>query len=232
MNITLSKEVLALFPEASVHCLVVENLSQLTGVEVEPWFLKTAQNIAARQLNTEFLTNEAEVKEWRDAYRKFGVKPSDYPSAIEALLRRAVKGKLIKTGIPAVDLYCYVSLIARSPMGAYDIDKLQGNLYIRTAKEGEKFHAIGEQTTWATKEGMVVYADESRVLCWAWNHRDSQHSCLDATTRRAIFFADSSVASSRESAEQAVTLLEEGLSNHCTVQRRFILDSTNPILQF
>lgn len=225
MHIRLAKDVLELFPEASIHCLVVEDLTCLDESLVQVWRDRAAQDIAARSINTEVLGEEKEVKEWREAYRTFGVKPKDYPSSIEALLKRAAKGKLIQTGIPSVDLYCYISLIARSPMGAYDLSKIKGNLAIRRSKQGEEFFAIGEKEPWYTPEGMVVYSDDTRVLCWAWNHRDSNYSCLENGTERAIFFADSSSMQSRKYAEKAITLLAEALAPICKVSQRFTLDA-------
>jgi DNA/RNA-binding domain of Phe-tRNA-synthetase-like protein len=158
------------------------------------------------------LTEREEIQEWRTAFSRFGLKPSKYRSSIEQLWRRAIQGKLIETGIPLVDLYCYTSILTGVPMGAYDLDHVRGDLCVRLAHEGEEFTGIGEQQAVAVPAGVVVYADDSDVLCFGWNHRDAARSALRLETRRAIFLADSASASSRTRAASAIALLKEALN--------------------
>jgi DNA/RNA-binding domain of Phe-tRNA-synthetase-like protein len=40
------------------------------------------------------------------------------------------------------------------------------------------------------RESVAVYACADEVLCYAFNHRDSQKTSLDATTGRAVFFSE------------------------------------------
>lgn len=231
MNVKLSHQVLEIFPEASIHGIVVDGLQSLIAAAVEPWRNRAKQEVAQRQINPEFLIKETEIQEWRNAFQKFGIKPSKQLSSIEALEKRAVKGHFVQTRIPAVNLYCDLSVIARVPMGAYDLGKVQGDIAVRLAEEGEVFLAIGEKVRWSAKAGMVVYSDETGLICWAWNHRDSLRTCLDQQTQKAIFFADSSIRASRQQAMSAIALLGEALAGYCTIQATFMIDAANPEAQ-
>jgi DNA/RNA-binding domain of Phe-tRNA-synthetase-like protein len=228
MKIHCDETIFKLFPEAGIHGVVVDGVDVLVPSVAEAWKLKALQNVQQRETRPELLVAEPEIQEWRNAYQKFGVKPSKYRSSIELLLKRALKGDLIQTRIPLVNLYCYVSIIGRVPMGAYDWTKLQDPISIRSSEAGEEFLGIGERQVWKSDPGMVVYSDQAGIICWAGNHRDSARTCLDQYTQKAIVFADSAVEESRTRAEEAIALLSEALApSRCAVHSRFVLDRDN-----
>lgn len=75
----------------------------------------------------------------------------------------------------------------------------------------------------------VVYADEERVICWLWNFRDSKHTSIRETTKRAIFFLDSAFPMSHIKMEDALMLFEEGLTkiNGTVITHNGILSKDN-----
>src|SRR5579863_3415242 len=54
---------------------------------------------------------------WREAYRRFGAKPSEHRSSIEAMVRRVVKPESIPSINPLVDIGNLVSLQYMLPVG-------------------------------------------------------------------------------------------------------------------
>ena len=54
----------------------------------------------------------------------------------------------------------------------------------------------------------VVYADDARVCCWLWNHRDSREVSVTPVTRRALFFVDQAFDPVHSSLEAALEDLE------------------------
>jgi len=64
------------------------------------------------------------LRGWREAFRQSGLRPSRYRSSVEALVRRVVRGEDVLTATPVVRLYCALSVIHVSPLGAYDLDRL------------------------------------------------------------------------------------------------------------
>jgi DNA/RNA-binding domain of Phe-tRNA-synthetase-like protein len=223
MRIKLDSDFIARFPEATIHALVYDGVDRITAAIADRWRARAQAHMRALEIQPDRIIERDEIQEWRKAYSQFGLKPSKYRSSIEQLWRRAIQGKLIETGIPTVDTYCYSSIIAGSPMGAYDLNQVHGNLCIRLAQEGEEFIGIGEQQAVSVPAGVVVYADDAGVLCYGWNHRDAASSALRSETHRAIFFADSAHASSKARAANAISLLEEALEESCA---NFIVKET------
>jgi phenylalanyl-tRNA synthetase beta chain len=78
--------------------------------------------------------------------------------------------RLRRSGIrsidPVVDVTNYVLLELGQPMHAFDRDKLQGAIQVRTAREGEKLTLLDEQEIKLTVETLVI-ADNSGPLAMA-----------------------------------------------------------------
>lgn len=99
------------------------------------------------------------VASWREAYRAFGVKVKQYPSSIENLLKRVMKGEELRHINPLVDLYNVVSLQHLIPVGGEDIDALLGGLWLRIAGENESaVYLLGDKEAKPPKPGEVIYA--------------------------------------------------------------------------
>src|ERR1700752_1123834 len=118
MIVRCDQELFELFPEASVHGIVFDGVAEFD--QAAAWKQKAIESVASSGFTPETVLESPAVKEWRNAFQRFGVKPSKFRSSIEQLYRRALKQEIIETSLPLVNLYCYVSLIEMVPMGAYD----------------------------------------------------------------------------------------------------------------
>jgi len=225
MFVRCEQEVFDLFPEASVHGIVFDGIADFDPATVAPWKQKAIESVASSGFTSETVLEAPAVKEWRNAFQRFGVKPSKYRSAIEQLYRRALKQEMIETSLPLVNLYCYVSLIEMVPMGAYDLETVEGDIVIRLSKANETFVGIGDDNPLISKPGMVVYSDDGGIICWAWNHRDAARTALSQKTNKAIFFADCASQESASRAHSAISLLADALSATGAIEvRRFMLN--------
>jgi DNA/RNA-binding domain of Phe-tRNA-synthetase-like protein len=128
------------------------------------------------------------VAVWRQAYKNFGIRKTSYRCSVERLVRKAVRdGKL--TGInPFVDAYNTVSLAHVFPLGADDLDKVRGDLAFRPSRDGDTFHALGQEPVQddPPKPGEIVYADGEKVLCRRWNWYQDARSPVTPATKRAV----------------------------------------------
>jgi lysyl-tRNA synthetase class 2 len=225
MRVRCEQELFEKFPGASIHGVVFDHLDMLKRGADRVWKGRALESVRESGISPEFLAEVPEIKAWRSAFQSFGLKPSKYRSSIEQLYRRALKGDLIETRLPLVNLYCYVSILHRAPMGAYDLEKTRGNICVRPARGGEEFMAIGEKQAAQCEAGVIVYADTEGIICWGWNHRDSARTCLGLDTHRAIFFADSSDTVTRRAAEEAINTLTAALVSYgCVKLTSFALD--------
>ena len=55
----------------------------------------------------------------------------------------------------------------------------------------------------------IVYGDEEQVICWLWNHKDSQATCIDKKTTHAIFFVDAATKPVHWDMQKTVDFLSE-----------------------
>ena len=200
MRIDLS-EIATTFPAFRVGVVVAEGM---TIRDERPADLERL--IADRQadLRTRFGGRElAEVPgilPWRLAYKVFGIKSTRYRCSVE----RLVKNTLAERPLPAingyVDAYNAVSLSRVFPIGADDLDRVEGDVFFRFSRDGDSFVDMsgGEDAAEGAgpaedppKPGEVVYTDAAKVLCRRWNWRQDARSLVSPTTTRAILTVQS-----------------------------------------
>ena len=175
----------SLFPEAQVGIVVAKGIDNRRGADDAQAALASAIAFAATALGESDITSHPAVAPWREAYRRFGVKPSRYRSSIEGLLRTARTGEV--RGInPLVDLYNAVSLRHLLPCGGEDIDAIEGDLRLTIAAGGEPFVLLGSTEDSPPSAGEVVYADDAGIVCRCWNWREADRTKLTPETTRAV----------------------------------------------
>lgn len=165
--------------------------------------------LAAKNITLQNLTDDPRIAEWRRAIAACGLKASTFKGSAEQLSRRFLKGESISTPLPVVNAYCEVSARHLAPMAGYDLDRFRSpELAIRLGRPGtDKFSPLGGRAAdMPVTADVVVYASGDTVVCWAFNHRDSQETCLTADTRTAAFFGEAVTAVQREA---MVAALEE-----------------------
>lgn len=229
MKLKCDDEIFQMFPEASFHGAVINGVKLPTGEAVVELKQRAAESVAASGIKPELLTEHPAIKEWRSAFSKFGLKPSKFRSSIEQLYKRALKGDLLETRLPLVNLYCYLSVLYMIPAGGYDLDKIEGDVIsVRFAKQDEEFRAIGEREAMPCQPGTVCYADSEGVICYGWNYRDAARTCLNENSERVIFFADSATRETRWRAENAIADLSNALgAGDSAGVLHFVLDKQN-----
>jgi DNA/RNA-binding domain of Phe-tRNA-synthetase-like protein len=127
------------------------------------------------------------IAAWRAAYRRFGVKAKDYPSSVEALYKRVLRGDSIPGINPLVDIYNYVSLTYMLPAGGEDTDRMVGDLRLTYAAADEKpVVVLGKNEEQAPAPGEVIYKDEEGTICRRWNWREVARTILTENTTNCI----------------------------------------------
>ncbi|MFJ2379000.1 B3/4 domain-containing protein [Streptomyces sp. NPDC087769] len=128
------------------------------------------------------------IEAWHTAYRSFGTNPRRIRPSVDALGRRFAKRGTLPRINPAVDSYNAVSVRHGLPAGAFDLDRVDGDVDIRYADGGEEFTPLGEPGTVENpKPGEIVYADTTGVLTRHWNHRDAHRTRVTEDSDRVVF---------------------------------------------
>mgnify|MGYP005853035767 CR=1 FL=1 len=153
---------------------------------------------------------------WRAAFRQFGVDPTQYRSAAEALLRRLTKKGDIPSINTVVDACNLVSIRHALPVAAFDLARVAPPVTVRFARGDEIFKPLGEEQAEQPQPGEVIFTDASgQVLARRWCWRQSQESAAGLTSQRVLFTIEAQHEGGREHAAQALADLQRLLVQHC-----------------
>ena len=162
------------------------------------------------------LSEHPQIASWREAYRAFGVKAKQYPSSIENLLKRVIKGEELRSINPLVDLYNVVSMRHLVPVGGEDIDALEGDLLLRIAGEDEPaVYLLGGNEAKAPKPGEVMYADDAGAICRRFNWKEAERSKLTENTKRAVLVVEALPPVTEDELRSVLTDLAELAGRFC-----------------
>jgi DNA/RNA-binding domain of Phe-tRNA-synthetase-like protein len=170
MRFSIQKELFDLLPELTIGVGVATGVDNThPSGEIDALLSQTIE-----EMKKNFVTEKAQehprIKPWRDAFSKLGISGSKFPSSIESMARRILKGDPFPKINPLVDLYNSLSLKYLVPMGGHDLDTLDGNLHLRFAEGWEPFTPMGGGETVTVPKGELVYRDDREVLTrnWVW----------------------------------------------------------------
>lgn len=94
----------------------------------------------------------------RRAYKSLGKDPSRYRLSSESLFKRVVKGMGLYYVNNIVEINNLVSLESGYSVGAYDLDKIKGDITFSIGEEGERYEGIGRGSINLDK--LPVFKDE------------------------------------------------------------------------
>jgi DNA/RNA-binding domain of Phe-tRNA-synthetase-like protein len=122
---------------------------------------------------------------WRRAFSAFGVEPTKYRSAAEALLRRLTKHGDIPSINLLVDLGNLVSIRYGMPVAVFDQRAVTGGTAVRFADGSERFTDLGSDTAVNPAPGEVVFVDDAGLVSarrWCWR-QSAESAARDDTTK-------------------------------------------------
>ena len=124
------------------------------------------------------------IAAWRRAFSSFGVKPTQYRSAIESLLRRLTKKGDIPSISTLVDIANLVSIRHRLPIAFFDRHEIVGATTVGFADGSEQFTDLGSSETIHPEPGEVIFADDDSVVSarrWCWRQSAQSATGPDTT---------------------------------------------------
>lgn len=142
---------------------------------------------------------------WRSAFREFGVEPTQYRSAAEALLRRLTKKGDIPSINTLVDIGNLVSIRYALPTAVFDLRAIQGTLTVHFADGSERYTMLGESEVAHPESGEVVFSDETGLVMarrWCW--RQSEQSAAQPDTTTAIITIEAHHSNAHRDIEAAL----------------------------
>jgi DNA/RNA-binding domain of Phe-tRNA-synthetase-like protein len=168
---------------------------------------------------------------WRRTFTAFGVEPTRYRSAAEALLRRLTKqGEVPSVGL-LVDIGNIVSMRYALPVALFDLAGVAGTITVRFAEGSEEFTDLGTESVERPDRGEVIFADATALVHarrWCW--RQSAPSAVGPDTEEVLIAVEGHHETAAEDVTHALALLERLLQEHAsaaTLDSR-LLTSANP----
>ena len=148
--------------------------------------LRDAEASVRQQASIENIAEHPRIKPWREAYKAFGAKPSEYRSSIEAMARRAMRNDSLPSINALVDIGNIVSLQHLLPVGGHSMDELTQDLALRFATGEETFTPFGSTGNEGPEHplpGEVIFAEGNTVLTRRWTWRQANHTLTLPETR-------------------------------------------------
>lgn len=182
------------------HRQILENYLDLNGGVIVARGMANAPSSGA--LKERYLAEQAAVKArigdtplselpslgaWRRAFSAFGVSPTKYRSAAEALLRRLTKKGDIPCINTLVDIGNLVSIRYGLPVAIFDTRQIATPITVHYSDGSELYTELASGDAMHPETGEVVFSDENKMVVarrWCW--RQSATSAANADTTEAV----------------------------------------------
>src|SRR4030066_1619491 len=145
--------------------------------------LRRAEDSVRQQTTIESIAEHPRIKPWREAYKAFGAKPSEYRASVEAMARRALRNDPLPSINALVDIGNIVSLQYLVPVGGHAMDELTQDIALRFATGEETFTPFGSSESEHPLPGEVIFTEGNTVLTRRWTWRQANHTLTLPETR-------------------------------------------------
>ena len=233
MYYQVSKEFFDKLPNACFGAVAVRGLDNTHEIpELEQML---AENVAACE--TYFAGKKPKETEdilpYRAAFTSLGINPNKFMCSIESLMKRVQKSVALPHINTVVDLGNAFSLTYQLPMGAHDVDKLEGDIQIRFSTPEDHFLPMGEEGMETMPAGELVYVSGHTVKTRRWIWRQSEDGKITGDTSHVFFpidgFRNVNGADVLTARDALARLLEQDFG--CQVVTGYV-DSGNNVFDF
>lgn len=225
-------DILARFPQIVAGAILARDVTNgPTPAHLQALYQDEQQRVLQRIGDTPLSQIES-LAAWRRAFRDFGVDPTQYRSACEALLRRLTKKGNIPSINLLVDLGNLLSIRYGLPVAVVERRTLQGTVTVQFADGSERYSELGASDEDPPRPGEVIFSDEGRqVIARRWCWRQSESSAAGPQTQECLVTIEAHHATGRQDIEAALrdllALLKEYAGGTSTAA---ILDAEHPAL--
>jgi len=193
------------FPQVVGGVIVAHGMSNPpTPARLRDLYVAEQEAVKARIGETPLSELES-LNAWRRAFSAFGVSPTQYRSAAEALLRRLTKKGDIPSINTLVDIGNLVSIRYGLPIAIVDTRQIEGVVTVHYSDGTEKYTELGNDAVLHPDVGEVIFSDVNKMVIarrWCW--RQSESSAANETTTDAFITVEGHHATAKTDIQQAV----------------------------
>ncbi len=216
---------------------VVGGVIHATGVSNRPASAELTAAFVAEQRSVRERLGDRPLSElptlaaWRGVFRGFGVDPTKYRSAAEALLRRLTKQGELPSINTLVDLANLVSIRYALPVAVFDQPSAHAGTLVRFAHGSEAWTDLGSSKADHPDRGEVIFIDEEEQVSarrWCW--RQSRASAATELTTEILVTVEGHHAAAADDVDRALRDLQSLLGSHADPSsvRSGIVDASDP----
>ncbi|GAC1394778.1 MAG: phenylalanine--tRNA ligase beta subunit-related protein [Ktedonobacteraceae bacterium] len=226
------KDILTRYPTTVGGVILAQGITNEPTSESLQAVYRAEQQATIQRIGQTPLSQIASLAAWRGVFRGFGIDPTQYRSAAEALLRRLTKKGDIPSINTLVDIGNLVSIRYALPVAVFDTQTLQGAVTVHFANGTERYTTLGQDEVEHPEVGEVVFSDDTALIIarrWCW--RQSEQSAAQAHTTNAIITVEAHHAQGQHDVQAALNDLLELLRKYAHGNFTFgILDTTHPVI--
>jgi DNA/RNA-binding domain of Phe-tRNA-synthetase-like protein len=209
MHFSIQKELFHILPDLTIGMVVAMGVDNTRSSKEIEFLL----NQAIEEMKRNFIVDKAQehprIKPWRMAFSKLSISGSKFPSSIESIAKRILRGDPFPRINPLVDLYNSVSLKYLIPMGGHDLNTIKGNIYLKFTEGWEPFTPMGGGETMTVPKGELVYRDDQEVLTRNWVWRQCEKDKATEETKNIFIPIDVLGEVGRERADEIIRELSD-----------------------
>ncbi|MCE2470820.1 MAG: hypothetical protein J4G18_02780 [Anaerolineae bacterium] len=176
------------------------------------------------------LSDLPSLQAWRRAFSAFGVSPTKYRSAAEALLRRLTKKGDVPCINTLVDIGNLVSIRYGLPVAIFDTRQIAAPITVHYSNGSELYTELASGEAMHPEPGEVVFSDENKMVVarrWCW--RQSATSAANVGTTEAVITVEAHHSGGGSDIESALEDLSELLEAYAGGSyESAVLDAGNP----
>ena len=203
-------DIVAQFPNVRCGVLLATGMTnQPTPDALKSRYIEEQESVKAEIRDTP-LSELPSLAAWRRTFSAFGVSPTKYRSASEALLRRLTKKGDIPSINTLVDIGNLISIRYRIPVAVFDTQHLTGKLTVHFAQGDERYTELGSDEVIHPEAGEVVFSDETGLVFarrWCW--KQSKQSAAQLSTTNAIICTEAQHENNATDIENALADMRE-----------------------
>lgn len=225
-----SPEIWRDFPELVPGVIAVEGIHG--DVAVEPR-VATYTRLAEARLATATESEFPEIKAWRRAFARMGLKPTQYRCASESLLRRFRKEGALPPIHPLIDLCNAISLAFATPVAVFDRAQISEWVEVRYASGDERYLTFAGEVEHPDAHEMIFADAAGQAHARRWTNRQSGASAVRDTTTSVVIVAEAVHDSATADIEHLLATLVTELNVLWSITpKTALLRPTSPRFEF
>jgi len=214
MSLKIDSKLKTRFPDLTVLTLRIKGVQiQKRGAELEKFKVEVMRQVR-NDYNLDSVKDHPTFRAYRDFFWSIKIDPTKIRPAAEALIRRILAGKPLPSINTLVDAYNLASIKSRIALATFDADKLEGDLLMRFAEEGEQFYGIGMKKPLILKGGEIVVSDDKKLIA-VYPYRDADNTKVTEETENIMMLVCGVPGIPKENLENASRVALEYITRFC-----------------